>query len=585
MLKFLKSVLKSILVTLISISAIILIFLVIGVSSSKQENKKINENTILEITLSNKIVDRTSEFDFDFSYLNNESSSTGLDDILKSIDKAKYDDNIKGIYLNVGIVNASMASLEEIRNKLEEFKKSTDKFIISYSEIYSQKAVYLSSVSDKIYIHPEGFLEFKGIGYEGMFFKKALEKLEVEPQIIRHGKFKSAVEPFMLEKMSDSNRKQVQRFISSIWENLKLGVSKGRNLSDEKLDNIAENFLAQSAEDAVYYKLADALQYQDQVDDSLRKKLNIESDSKIEKISLKEYANVPVIKKKKFSKDKIAVIFAQGAINSGDGDNENIGSETTSKAIRKARKDKKIKAIVLRVNSPGGSALASETILREMELAKEAKPVVVSMGDVAASGGYYISCKADTIVANPTTITGSIGVFGVLMNLDKMMKNKLGITTDRVKTNQFADLGTPTRALNESERAIIQNQIEMIYDKFITHVAEGRNMTKEKVDSIGQGRVWTGKDAFDLGLVDVLGGMQDAINIAADMAKIESYRITKLPIEKSPLEKIIGDLGGQVRSCIIKNELGKTYPYYQKVNELMNMEKIQMRMLHQFEIY
>ena len=307
--------------------------------------------------------------------------------------------------------------------------------------------------------------------------------------------------------------------------------------------------------------------------------------AKIERISLKEYASVQVSKKKKFSKDKIAVIFAQGAINSGEGDNENIGSETTSKAIRKARKDKKIKAIVLRVNSPGGSALASETILREMELAKEVKPVVVSMGDVAASGGYYIACKADTIVANPTTITGSIGVFGVLMNLEKMMKNKLGITTDRVKTNQFADLASPTRALNESERAIIQNQVEMIYDKFITHVAEGRNMTKEEVDSIGQGRVWTGKDAVNLGLVDVLGGMEDAISIAADMAKLESYRITKLPIEKNPFEKIIEDLGSQVRSSIIINELGKTYPYYQKLNELMNMDKIQMRIPHKFEIY
>ena len=585
MVKFLKSVLKSVLVTLISFFIIVLIFIGIGVSSSMEEVEKIKENSLLEISLSEKIIDRTSDFDFDFGSLNNESSSIGLDDILKSIDKAKYDDNIKGIYLNIDMVNASMATLEEIRDKLQEFKDSTDKFILSYSEIYSQKAIYISSVSDKIYIHPEGFLEFKGISYEGMFFKEALEKLEVEPQIIRHGKFKSAVEPFMLEKMSDSNREQVQRFISSIWEDVKLGVSDGRNLSDKELNNIAENFLVQSAKDAVDYKLADALQYQDQVDDSLRKKLNLESDTKIEKISLKEYANVPVSKKKKFSKYKIAVIFAQGAISSGKGDNENIGSETTSKAIRKARKDKKIKAIVLRVNSPGGSALASETILREMELAKEVKPVVVSMGDVAASGGYYIACKADTIVANPTTITGSIGVFGVLMNLEKMMKNKLGITTDRVKTNQFADLASPTRALNESERAIIQNQVEMIYDKFITHVAEGRNMTKEKVDSIGQGRVWTGKDAIDLGLVDVLGGMEDAITIAADMARLKSYRITKLPIEKNPFKKIIEDLGGQVRSNFIKNELGKTYPYYQKVNELMNMHKIQMRMPHQFEIY
>ncbi|MDG1189124.1 MAG: signal peptide peptidase SppA, partial [Flavobacteriales bacterium] len=389
----------------------------------------------------------------------------------------------------------------------------------------------------------------------------------------------------ILDKMSDSNREQVKRFINSIWEDVKSDIAEGRNLSDDELNNIAENLLIQSAKDAVDYKLADALQYQDQVDDTLRKRLDIEDNKKIEKISLRKYIDVGVSTKKKFSKDKIAVIYAQGSINSGDGNNETIGSETTSKAIRKARKNDKIKAIVLRVNSPGGSALASETILREMDLAKKVKPVVVSMGDVAASGGYYIACKADTIVANPTTITGSIGVFGVLMNLEKMMTNKLGITTDRVKTNQFADLASPTRALSESERAIIQNQVELIYDKFISNVSEGRNMSKEEVDAIGQGRVWTGKDAIELGLVDVLGGMEDAIAIAADMANLDSYRITKLPIEKNPIEKILEDLGGQVKTRIIKNELGSAFPYYKQMNEIVNMEKIQMRMPNQFEIY
>ena len=589
MLRFFKSILKSILVTLISFFIIVFIFVGIGLSSSlsKKEGEKIKANTLLQINLSERIIDRASEFDFDlnFSSLNDESSAIGLDDILKSIEKAKKDDNIEGIYLNIDMVSASMASLEEIRNKLQEFKDSTDKFILSYSEIYSQKAFYISSVADKIYLHPEGYLEFKGLSYEGMFFKEALEKLEVEPQIIRHGKFKSAVEPFMLDKMSDSNREQVQRFISSIWDDMKSKISIGRNLTDQELNNIAENLLVQSAQDAVNYKLADALQYQDQVDDSLRSKLGVEEDKKMEKISLKNYIQIPVSMNKKFSKDKIAVIYAQGAINSGDGDNESIGSETTSKAIKKARKDDKIKAIVFRVNSPGGSALASETILREIELAKEVKPVVVSMGDVAASGGYYIACKADTIVANPTTITGSIGVFGVLMNFEKMMKNKLGITTDRVKTNQYADLASPTRALSESERNIIQDQVEMIYDKFITHVAEGRNMSKEEVDAIGQGRVWTGKDALALGLIDVLGGMEDAIAIAADMAKLESYRITKLPIEKNPLEKILEDLTGQVKSRVIKNELGNIYPYYKQMNDIVKMEKIQMRMPNQFEIY
>jgi protease-4 len=550
-----------------------------------EEGEKTKANSLLEINLSEKIVDRSSEFSFDFGNFSDEPTPLGLDDILKSIEKAKHDNNIKGIYLNIDMVNSNMAALEEIRDKLQEFKDSTDKFILSYSEVYSQKAFYISSVADKIYLHPEGYLEFKGLNYEGMFFKQALAKLEIEPQIIRHGKFKSAVEPFILDKMSDSNREQVKRFINSIWEDVKSDIAEGRNLSDDELNNIAENLLIQSAKDAVDYKLADALQYQDQVDDTLRKRLDIEDNKKIEKISLRKYIDVGVSTKKKFSKDKIAVIYAQGSINSGDGNNETIGSETTSKAIRKARKNDKIKAIVLRVNSPGGSALASETILREMDLAKKVKPVVVSMGDVAASGGYYIACKADTIVANPTTITGSIGVFGVLMNLEKMMTNKLGITTDRVKTNQFADLASPTRALSESERAIIQNQVELIYDKFISNVSEGRNMSKEEVDAIGQGRVWTGKDAIELGLVDVLGGMEDAIAIAADMANLDSYRITKLPIEKNPIEKILEDLGGQVKTRIIKNELGSAFPYYKQMNEIVNIEKIQMRMPNQFEIY
>jgi protease-4 len=585
MLRFFKSVFKSVLVTLISFTIIILVFVVIGVSTGMEEGEKTKANSLLEINLSEKIVDRSSEFSFDFGNFSDEPTPLGLDDILKSIEKAKHDNNIKGIYLNIDMVNSNMASLEEIRDKLQEFKDSTDKFILSYSEVYSQKAFYISSVADKIYLHPEGYLEFKGLNYEGMFFKQALAKLEIEPQIIRHGKFKSAVEPFILDKMSDSNREQVKRFINSIWEDVKSDIADGRNLSDDELNNIAENLLIQSAKDAVDYKLADALQYQDQVDDTLRKKLDIEDNKKIEKISLRKYIDVGVSTKKKFSKDKIAVIYAQGSINSGDGNNETIGSETTSKAIRKARKNDKIKAIVLRVNSPGGSALASETILREMDLAKKVKPVVVSMGDVAASGGYYIACKADTIVANPTTITGSIGVFGVLMNLEKMMTNKLGITTDRVKTNQFADLASPTRALSESERAIIQNQVELIYDKFISNVSEGRNMSKEEVDAIGQGRVWTGKDAIELGLVDVLGGMEDAIAIAADMANLDSYRITKLPIEKNPIEKILEDLGGQVKTRIIKNELGNAFPYYKQMNEIVNMEKIQMRMPNQFEIY
>ncbi|MDB2362209.1 signal peptide peptidase SppA [Flavobacteriales bacterium] len=587
MLKFLKSVLKSVFVTIISFFLIVLIIVVIGVSSSSSEKEVVvKDKSILEINLNEQIVDRGSEFDFDISSILNEENTFGLNKILKSIEKAKHDDRIRGIYLNIEMPQTSSATTEEIRNKLQEFKDSTDKFIIAYSEVYSQKSYYLSSIADEIYLHPEGVVELKGLSYEGMFFKGALEKLEVEPQIIRHGKFKSAIEPFILEKMSDENREQVNRFLTSIWNNMKMGISKAKNISEDELNALAENLSVQSPKDAVDYGLADALLFEDQVRDTLRQKLEIEKDAKVNKISLREYSEVSVKSgKKKYSKDKIAVIYAQGDISSGEGDNLSIGSVTTSKAIKEAREDERVKAIVLRVNSPGGSALASETILREMELAKATKPVVVSMGDVAASGGYYISCKADTIVASPTTITGSIGVFGMLFNLENMMENKLGITTDRVKTNSYADLGSLTRALTTNERDIIQNQVKRIYDTFITNVSEGRNMTKSAVDSIGQGRVWTGEDAKELGLVDVLGGLEDAIDIAAEMADLESYRIKNLPKLKNPFEEIIENLGGQVTTKLVKNELGESYEYYQQLNEVMQMENMQMRMPMQFEIY
>ena len=367
---------------------------------------------------------------------------------------------------------------------------------------------------------------------------------------------------------------------------MKADISNAQNISSDELNAIAENLSVQSPKDAVLNGLADALLFEDQVNDTLRKKMMIGEDDKINKISLKKYSQVSVkTANKKYSKDRIAVIYAQGEIRSGEGENLTIGSVTTSEAIKNARENDKIKAIVLRVNSPGGSALASETILREMELAKKSKPVVVSMGDVAASGGYYISCKADTIVANPTTITGSIGVFGMLLNLEKMMENKLGITTDRVKTNQYADLGSPTRALTTSERDIIQNQVERIYDTFITNVSEGRNMTKAEVDAIGQGRVWTGEDAKELGLVDVLGGLEDAIEIAADMANLENYRISNFPKLKNPIEEIFEDLGAQVTTSLVKKELGESYKYYQQLDNLKSRENIQMRMPMQFEIY
>ena len=587
MLNFLKKLIRSIVTTIVSFFVIILIISIVVVSSSSDTQvKEIKENTILKIKLNGPITDRGSdEIDIE-NILNQTDGKIGLNNILSSIEKAKYDDRIKGIYLNIESLSASTASLEEIRNKLKEFKDSTDKFIISYGEMYGQSAYYVSSVADEIYLHPQGILELKGLAYQGMFFKNTLEKLEIEAQIIRHGKFKSAVEPFILEKMSESNRIQVSKFLSSLWFDLTKGISKSRNIAQKEINTIAQNLLIQKAEQAIEYKLVDKLLYKDELIDSLKSKLNIEKDKDINLVSINKYKDVVVkSKEKEYTKNKVAVIYASGEINGGEGSNESIGSESLSKTIRKARKDKNIKAIVLRVNSPGGSALASETILREMALAKKEKPIVVSMGDVAASGGYYIACQADTIVASPTTITGSIGVFGVLMNAKEMMNNKLGVNIDTVKTNKHADLGSIFRPLTSVERQIIQNSIENVYDTFISRVSEGRNLTKEYVDSIGQGRVWTGRDALELGLVDVLGGLEQEIEISTKMANLKDFRIVNLPKQKDPIEILIEDLmSGKLKKAVVKNELGEFYNTYHNLKSIKSMDEIQMRMPQTFKI-
>lgn len=585
MLNFLKNILSTVLGIVISFFFIFFIALgIIAATVSGGDTTEVKENSILKISLNEPIIDREVNNPLNIDRLQGEGErKAGLKDILNSIDKAKDDERIQGIYMNIEYPNASMATLEEIRNKLQEFKEETDKFIIAYSEVYSQKAYYIASVADEVYLNPEGVVELRGLAYQGMFFKGFLEKMEVEAQIIRHGKFKAAVEPFMLDKMSAANREQVNKFLSSIWSDFLSEIAEDRNPSSEELNDFAENLSIQQAQDAVQHQLADALLYKDQVLDTLRSRLNILAEGDIEVVGLSAYKNA-VVNKKKYSKDKIAVIYAYGEIRGGEGDDEIIGSERISRAIRDAREDDKVKAIVLRVNSPGGSALASETILREAKLAKDEKPLVVSMGDVAASGGYYIACHADTIVANPTTITGSIGVFGLLMNAKKLYNNKLGINIDTVKTNRYADMGSMYRALTTTERAIIQNSVEQVYDTFITHVSEGRSMSKEAVDAIGQGRVWTGTDALELGLVDVLGGLEDAIEIAANMADLENYRISSLPEQLDPMQELIKEITGGAKAAIMEDELGESYKFYKELQHILEMDKLQTRMPLYFEI-
>jgi protease-4 len=564
---------------------IILFFLLIGVvsvlvsSAGGEKAVTISGNSILEIKLDEPLTERTPNNPLKNLKLPSFESSKqlGVYDIVKNIEKASNDANIKGIYLNVSNIEGGLASIEEIRDALLRFKASK-KFIIAYSEDYAQTTYYLCSVADKLYLNPQGAIDFKGFFTELAFLKGMFDKLEIKPEVIRHGKFKSAVEPFITDKMSPENREQIKTFVDAMWNHTVEGIAQSRKKSVDEIKLIADSLKVQRPEDAVTYGLADQLAYQDEVETILKTKSGIPFNEKLNLVTLGRYNHV-VEKSKEFVKEKIAVVFASGEIGSGKGDDEKVGSETTAAAIRKARLDKSIKAIVFRVNSPGGSALASEVIWREVELAHQTKPVVVSMGNLAASGGYYISCAADTIVAQPTTITGSIGVFGLLFNIKNMLNNKLGITTDLYKTGEYSDIGVPTHPMSDAERQIIQNSVENVYGTFIKHVADGRKMTTADVDSIGQGRVWSGVDAKRLGLVDVLGDFNDAIKIAARMAKLDKYRVTELPVQKDPLEELLHDLSDDAETSYVKRNFGDAAVYYKTLRDILKMKGVQTRMM------
>lgn len=555
--------------------------------SSSDKIAHVKSNSVLHVKLDYQIGDRSSNNPFENIDFNTfeVSENLGLNSILKSIEHAKEDDKIKGIYLDLTTIGGGMATLEEIRAALIDFKES-GKWIISYAELYTQGTYYLASVADKVYLNPAGIVEHRGLSTELMFFKKALEKLDVEMQIIRHGKFKSAVEPFMLEKMSDSNRQQMELILATAWGSMTNDVSENRNISVEELNKLADEMKINDALSAKKYGLVDDVLFKDELLAELRKKSGKKENDEIDFIALGKYSrNVYKKEKRNKSKNEIAVIYASGDIVSGDSKNDQMGSETISSAIREARLDENVKAIVLRVNSPGGSALASDVMWREVVLAKQVKPVIVSMGNVAASGGYYISCAADKIIADEKTITGSIGVFGVIPNAQGLFNNKFGITFDRVKTNKHADIMTIFRPLTAEEKDIIQMSVEKIYDDFITKVAEGRNMTKEQVDAIGQGRVWTGLDALKIGLVDEIGGLDRAIEIAQETAQLKSYKLVDYPKRKDPVEQLFEDLRNNVETKVITNSLGSDYKYYQKVKSLSEQSGIMARMPFEIEMH
>jgi protease-4 len=584
---FFKYFFATILGTLVS--AIILFIIALGVISaiisSTEKEVTIKSNSILKIEMDKPIPDRSSQNPFEnFDFQNFKPTiNVGLNDILKNIAYAKTDPNIKGIYLDLSLIPSGFGTIEEIRNALLDFKKSK-KFIVSYADYYSQGAYYIATAADSIYLNPVGEVAFLGMRAEIMFYKGTLEKLDIEPEIIRHGKFKSAVEPYINDKMSPENREQITTLINGIWDHILDGISAQRKISKTELNRLADDLIIRNAKSALDNKLVDGLRYKDEILAGLARLSGVKSEKKLEFVSLSQYNKVAK-PKKDFPDDKVAVIYASGEINMGKGDNESIGADGLSKTIREARQDASIKAIVLRINSPGGSSLASEIIWRELSLAAKVKPLIVSMGSVAASGGYYIATPADTIVADPTTITGSIGVFGMLFNTKNFLNKKLGITTDVAETNKHADLGSIFRPLTPDEKEAIQAEVENIYDVFTTRVADGRKMRKTAVDSIGQGRVWSAPDARRLGLVDVIGGMDRAIEIAAKKAKVKSYRIVELPKQEDPLTTLLNDFSAKVRSNIIKSELGDKEVIYKNIKEIMTRQGINARMPFELTLY
>ena len=583
MLKFLKNIFSTLIGILLSFVVIVVTLIgVLSVSSEYQKKeKKIDKNTILKIDLSTQVVERASSNPLsDLDLLNPEpKKQLELKTILDNIEKAKFDDNIIAIYINSPFVNAGLSQTEEIRNKLLEFKK-TGKPIIAYSEVYSIKNYFLASVADKIYMNPLGVIDHKGLSATVMFFKGLLEKLNIDLQIFRLGKFKSAIEPFTLDKMSNENREQLKLMLNSINDNIMDSISSQRQIPFEVVKKHANQLTLNSAEICLEKGYVDHLIYEDQVEDSL---IAIGTNEKLKTISLKGYSSVKS-KNKDISRNKIAIVYATGEINSGKGDVASIGSKTTSAAIKKARKDKNVKAIILRVNSPGGSALASDVIWRETTLAQKEKPLVVSMGDYAASGGYYIACAADTIIANPTTLTGSIGVFGMIPNMQNFYKSNFGITVDTVKTNTYADMGT-SRKLSTFEKNKIQEGVKNVYSTFISRVSDGRDITTQEVDAIGQGRVWSGYDAKDIGLVDLYGGLETAIVIAAELAEVDDYRVISLPKIEDPFTKIMNDLTESKLVTFFETEFNlMDTKKIKKFKDLITSDEIQTRIPYLIEL-
>ena len=578
--KFLRNLLAAILGCLIAFGVMFFMFFVFAaLVGSGDDGVVVKENSILEFSLNQPINDYEGKDNTDpFASLFDEGQ--GLDEILHTIQVATNDDKIKGISMTTGFLQAGMAQTQEIREALNDFK-AEGKFIYSHADFYTQKNYYLASVADEIYINPQGAMDFKGLASEVLYYKDLQEKTGIKMEVIRHGKYKSAVEPYLSNEMSEANRSQIKELITSLWNSMLTDISSSRNIDVASLNVIADTLGGRTPVYAVQSGLVDGSIYFDEYEAFLRDKLGFEEDTKLNYVDFLDYVKVASKKTLKTGTNKIAVIYAQGEILYGEGGKQFIGQGVINGALKKARDNDNVKAIVMRVNSPGGSALVSDIIWREIELTKKIKPVVVSFGNVAASGGYYIAAGADKIFAEPTTITGSIGVFGTIPNINELAAD-IGVNAEQVGTNKNSVDYSLFEPMTETFRSQVQEGIEHTYDTFLQRVADGRKMSVEAVDEIAQGRVWSGVDAIELGLVDEIGNLDDAIAAAAEMVNLESYGVRKYPKYKSDFERIMEDFGGakaRVGEAFIKEELGnEAFQVLKEFKQLSEQKGIQARM-------
>lgn len=564
---------------------LIVSFIIGGIAGSISEKKaesSIKNNSVLELDLSFDIPERSNKNTFTL-LAGMGSKPMGLNEIILNINKAAENNQIVGIKINCGLWLSSYATLEEIRNALLNFKQS-GKFIVAYGEIFDEHSYYVASVADKVYLNPAGQILLNGFSSQVFYLKNMLNKIGVEPQLIRHGKFKSAGEPFIAESMSNENRMQIESYMGNLYRYFVKNIATDRKINEAELTSIIDELKIRTPKDAVTYKVIDDIKYADEVELEIKKMAGLTETDELNTMTLKSFSKVPN-PNTSVSDNKIAVLYLTGEIMGGNGGEETIGSDKIAETIKEIRTKGKYKALVLRINSPGGSALASDVMWREISLAKEKMPVVVSMGALAASGGYYIAAPADKIYALPNTLTGSIGVFGMLINAQKLLKDKIGVNIETVKFGKYADLGSPERPLTADEEAIIQAEIDKVYDDFITKVADGRKLTKQQVDDLAQGRVYSGIEAKKLGLIDEFGGLEDAIKFAAEKASLTDYRTVNLPEMKDPLDDVISALTSNAQMWYLQQQIGKeNAEIIHKIKNIQHLQGIQMLMPYQVNI-